>query len=167
MRPNSQKSLSFASNWLRNRADNVAVALLTAMFVSFLLQIFFRYVVNQPLTWTLEANLLAWLWIVFWVSAFLLHDRDHVRFDTIYVSVRPPLRRAFALISATLIIVGFGVAFPAAFDFISFMKIESSSSLGIRLDFVFSAYLIFSAAVIVRYAIRAVRIVRGEDFDQR
>ena len=78
MRPNSQKSLSFASNWLRNRADNVAVALLTAMFVSFLLQIFFRYVVNQPLTWTLEANLLAWLWIVFWVSAFLQIGRAHV-----------------------------------------------------------------------------------------
>ncbi len=79
----------FARNWLRNRADNVAVGLLTAMFVSFILQIFFRYVVNKPLSWTLEANLLTWRWTVFWVSAFLLPDRDHVRFDAIYVSVRP------------------------------------------------------------------------------
>ncbi len=167
MRPNNQKLLGFAGNWLRNRADNVAVGLLTAMFVSFLLQIFFRYVVNQPLTWTLEANLLAWLWVVFWVSAFLLHERDHVRFDTIYISARPPVRRVFGLISAVLIVIGFGAAYPATFDFISFMKIESSSSLGIRLDYVFSAYLIFSAAIVVRYAIRAVRIFRNADVDQR
>lgn len=167
MRPSNQQLLGFAVNWLRNRADNVAVGLLTAMFVSFLLQIFFRYVVNQPLTWTLEANLLTWLWVVFWVSAFLLHDRDHVRFDTIYISARPPLRRAFAFISATMIVVGFGAALPATYDFISFMKIESSSSLGIRLDYVFSAYLIFAVAIIARYFVRAVRVIRGVDVDQR
>ena len=157
--------MNFARNWLRNRADNVAVGLLTAMFVSFLLQIFFRYVVNQPLTWTLEANLLFWLWTVFWVSAFPLRDRDHIKFDIFYLSARPPVRRIFALISAVAMIVGFGVAFPASFDFISFMKIESSSSLHIRLDYVFSAYLLFAAAVIVRYAIRVINIARGRDVD--
>lgn len=154
-------------SWLRNRADNVAVGLLTAMFVSFILQIFFRYVVNKPLSWTLEANLLAWLWIVFWVSAFLLRDRDHVKFDAIYTSVRPPVQRAFALFSAAAIIVGFAVAYPATFDFISFMQIESSSSLGIRLDYVFSAYLVFAAMIILRYSIRAIGIIRGGDVDAR
>ena len=157
--------MKFARRWLRNRADNVAVALLTAMFVSFMLQIFFRYVVNQPLTWTLEANLLAWLWIVFWVSAFLLEDRDHVKFDILYLSARPTVRRIFALISALAIVAGFAVAFPASFDFISFMKIESSSSLHIRLDYVFSAYLLFAVAIIVRYTLRVIRIVRGGDID--
>lgn len=157
--------MDFARNWLRNRADNVAVGLLTAMFVSFILQIFFRYVVNQPLTWTLEANLLTWLWVVFWVSAFLLRDRDHVKFDIFYLSAAPRVRRAFALLSAAAIVAAFGVAYPATFDFISFMKIESSSSLGIRLDFVFSAYLLFAAAVIVRYTIRVVWIVLGRDAD--
>ncbi|MHA1564550.1 MAG: TRAP transporter small permease [Alphaproteobacteria bacterium] len=167
MQPTKPNWFGNAVGWLRNRADNVAVGLLTAMFVSFLLQIFFRYVVNQPLTWTLEANLLTWLWVVFWTSAFLLRDGDHVRFDTFYVSARPSLRRVFALISAVLIVVGFAAAFPASLDFISFMKIESSSSLGIRLDYVFSVYLIFAAALIVRYAIRTVRIIRGADVDEK
>ena len=35
--------------WLRKRADNVAVALIGLMFVSFLLQIAFRYLLNRPL----------------------------------------------------------------------------------------------------------------------
>lgn len=40
--------------WLQRRADDVAVGLLTAMFLAFVLQITARYVFNYPLTWTLE-----------------------------------------------------------------------------------------------------------------
>ena len=70
--------------FLHRRAEDVAVALLTAMFLSFILQIVSRYVVRQPLGWTLEACLLAWVWLVFWGAAFLVRDRDHVRFDIFY-----------------------------------------------------------------------------------
>ncbi|MDJ0942302.1 MAG: TRAP transporter small permease subunit [Kiloniellales bacterium] len=149
--------------WLKDRADNVAVALLAAMFVSFILQILFRYVVGAPLTWTLEACLLTWLWLVFWCAGFLLDDRDHVKFDILYAAAAPPLRRVFAIVSALVIVVAFAAALPATFDFIAFMRIESSSSLGVRLDYVFACYLIFSAGVLVRYGLRALgRLSSGE-----
>jgi TRAP-type C4-dicarboxylate transport system permease small subunit len=67
--------------WLRVRADNVAVALLTVMFLSFILQIVSRYILRDPLGWTLELCLTMWLWVVFWGSAFCLRDREHVKFD--------------------------------------------------------------------------------------
>ena len=151
--------------WLRRRADNVAVGLLTAMFLSFVLQIFFRYVLNHPLGWTLEACLMAWLWVVFWGSAFLVDDRDHVKFDVLYLAARPGLRRVLALLSAVAIVAGFAASFPATVDYITFMKIEKSSTLRIRLDYVFSVYAVFAAAIIVRYAARTVRILRGGDQD--
>ena len=148
-------------SWLRARADNVAVGLLAAMFVAFMLQIFFRYIVNQPLSWTLEACLLAWLWLVFWGAAFLLEDKDNVRFDMLFTSVGPGVRRVFGLISALAFVAGFSLSMPATYDFISFMQIESSSSLGIRLDIVFSIYLLFVAGVIAHYVWRAVALMRG------
>ncbi len=151
--------------WLRRRADNVAVGLLTAMFLSFVLQIFFRYVLNHPLGWTLEACLMTWLWVVFWGSAFLVDDRDHVKFDMFYLSAGPRLRRVFALISALAVLAGFGGSFPGSLDYVTFMKIETSSTLGIRLDYVFSVYVIFAAAIVVRYGLRAVRLIRGRDPD--
>ena len=40
-------------DWWQARADDVAVGLLTAMFLAFVLQITARYVVNYPLPWTL------------------------------------------------------------------------------------------------------------------
>jgi len=158
--------MNAALDWLRARAENMAVGLLAAMFVSFILQIFFRYVVNQPLSWTLEACLLTWLWLVFWAAAFLLDDKDHVRFDIVYAGAGPRMRRIFALISAAAIVAGFVTAYPATLDFISFMKIEKSSSLGIRLDYVFSAYLVFAVAVIIRYGLRAVRLLLGQAVDR-
>ena len=48
----------------RRGAEGVAVGLLTALFVFFIVQIVSRYVFNRPLGWTTEACLLSWLWLV-------------------------------------------------------------------------------------------------------
>ena len=146
--------------WLRARADNVAVGLLIAMFAAFILQIFSRYVIGQPLGWTLEACLLTWVWIVFWAGGFLLDNDDHVRFDLLYVSVRPGVRTAFTFIAGVAFVAAFVSALPATWDYISFMKIESTSMLSIRFDYVFSVYVLFALAVAVRYAFRAVSVFR-------
>jgi C4-dicarboxylate transporter DctQ subunit len=144
-------------------AENVAAALLAAMFAAFMLQIVSRYVLNNPLGWTLEVCLTTWLWLVLWGGGLILNERDHVRFDILYQAVRPGVRRVFALISAAALIAAIAAALPAAWDYITFYEIKSSSTLGIRLDYVFSVYAIFSVGIILRYALRAWRLLRGDD----
>ena len=154
-----QRALQF----LRDRAENVAAAMIAAMFVLFIVQIAARYVFNAPLGWTTEACLTLWLWLVFWGGAFVLDERDHVRFDVLYLAVGAPLRRKFAIVSALAISGGLLAALPATLDYISFYKIKSSSILLIRLDIVFSIYGIFAAALVLRYGLRAWRLARGAD----
>jgi C4-dicarboxylate transporter, DctQ subunit len=151
--------------WLHKRAENVAAALLAAMFLCFILQIVSRYVFNAPIAWTLEACLTLWLWAVFWGGAFLLKERDHVRFDVLYTAVGDRPRRVFAFVSAVALSAGFLTALPATWDYITFYKIKSSVTLGIRLDIVFSVYAIFAVMMILRYGWRAVQIARGADPD--
>ena len=151
--------------WFKARVENIAVLLLTAMFLSFILQIFTPYVINEPLGWTLESCLITWLWVVFWGGAFLLRDQDHVKFDIVYLNVSPGIRRILALITAVAILTGFAAALPAAADYIAFMKIERSSILQIRLDYVFSVYLIFAISLIVYYVIRTIQLLRGAEPD--
>jgi hypothetical protein len=42
-----------------------------------------------------------------------------------------------------------------------FLKVEKSAYLGIRLDYLYSIYILFSVAVIVRYAALTWRAIRG------
>jgi C4-dicarboxylate transporter, DctQ subunit len=151
--------------WLRARADNVAVGLLTVMFISFIVQIVSRYVLNAPVDWTLELCLTTWLWVVFWEAAFLLEDRDHIRFDIVYLTAGNRLRRVLALLAALAIIVGFMTALPATWGYISFEKIRRSDTLHIPLNYVFSIYGIFMIATIVRYGWRLWQVLRGREFD--
>ncbi|MBF0277968.1 MAG: TRAP transporter small permease subunit [SAR324 cluster bacterium] len=153
-------------NWLQKRADNVAVILLIAIFLSFILQIFSRYVIRQPLGWTLEACLLNWLWLVFWSSAFTVKEEDHVRFTVLYDHVRPGVRKAFMIFSGICIATALVFSLPATFDFVTFMSIEKTSLLKVRFDYVFSVYLIFSVAIIIRYFWSIVGIVRGQNVEK-
>ncbi len=149
--------------WLARRADNVAVILLTATFCVFILQIFSRYVMSSPLGWTLEACLLCWVWLVFWSGAFTLSDEEHVRFTIVSSAAGPRLKRWFAGLAGVCIVAAFAVSLWPTYDFVAFMAIEKTSLLKVRFDYVFSVYLIFAVAIIVRYAYRVVRAIRPQD----
>ncbi len=139
---------------LQRGAELAAAAMFAAMFGAFVLQVFMRYVVNRPLEWTLEACLIAYLWIVFWGAAFLVRERDHVAFNLVYAGVAPPLRRVLAIVGSALIGAAFVAAFPATWDFVRFMRIDSTWVLELRFDLVFSVFLVFMLAVIVRAVVR-------------
>lgn len=155
-------SLSVAS-WLRKRAENVIVALIAIMFVSFLLQIAFRYLLNRPLGWTDEVTVLCWVWLVLWGAAFILSDKDEIRFDIVYGLVSERTRRTFTVISSLALVVLFVVSLPASWNYVLFMKREKSAYLGMRFDYLYSIYVIFSVACIVRHGWIAWNVFRGRD----
>ena len=83
--------------WLYRRAENVLAAMLAVMFFAFLLQIFFRYVMDWPTGWTNELSAILWIWMVLWGAAFVLTEQEEMRFDLIYASVGPRVRSAMFL----------------------------------------------------------------------
>jgi C4-dicarboxylate transporter, DctQ subunit len=148
--------------WLRRRAENVAVALLGTMFVCFIVQIFMRYVLNYPVGWTEEISILTWLWTVLWGAAFVISEQEEVRFDIIYSAVSEGTRRVFTVITGLALIALYGVSMPAAYSFVSFMKVERSAYLHIPVNYLYSIYVIFAAASIGRYCWLVWRAIRGD-----
>lgn len=149
-----------AGKW-RSFAEIVAVGLLTAMFAAFLLQIFMRYVVNQPLGWTSEACVILYIWAVFWTAAFLLDEREHITFSMLYDSLSPRPRWVLSLIGHVVLGVAFAGSLPAVVDYITFMKIDSTPITDIRFDYVYSIFAVFVAAVAIRSALAFYRTLRG------
>jgi C4-dicarboxylate transporter DctQ subunit len=155
-----------ATVWITRLAEGLCGAMLGAMFVTFLLQVYSRYVMAQPFGWTLELCLTLWIWIVFLGCAFIVRDRDHVTFDILYLAVPRGPRRIFALISALAIAVGLAVSFWPTWDWIDFMKIRRSPTLRIPFRTVFSVYAIFLVVVALRYAWRAWDVFRNGPPDE-
>ena len=149
--------------WLRRRAENVAAAMLAVMFAAFIIQIVFRYFFNFPVGWTSELTVVLWLWMVLWGSAFVLKDREEIRFDLIYSSVPPRVRIAMAIVFALSIVALYAASFPASWAYVAFMKVEKSSYLKIRLDWLYSIYLVFLVAIIARYLGLLGGLLRGRD----
>ena len=71
-------------------------------------------------------------------------------------------RNVAATASSTGWLRSLGWSLPAVFDYVTFMKVERSAYLGIRFDLLFSVYLVFALAMIIRHAWIARRaITRG------
>jgi TRAP-type C4-dicarboxylate transport system permease small subunit len=142
---------------------DIASLFLGALSIVFLIQIAARYIFNASVPWTLEACLTLWLWVVFWGGAFVLQEKDHVRFDVLYLSVSRGMRRAFAFVTAIALGGGMLAALPATWSYIDFYQIKRSAVIGIRLDIVFSIYGVFAVMMVARYAWRAWLLLRGAD----
>ena len=151
-----------AVDWMRRRAENIVAGLLGIMFLAFIIQIVFRYFFNFPIGWTSELSVIAWLYMALLGSAFWLKESDEIRFDLISGTLGPTGRRVVGLVVAVAAVILFGMALPATVKYVAFMKVESTSYLKIRLDILYSVYVVFAVAVIVRYLWAIVGIVRGE-----
>lgn len=143
-------------------ADAVAAILLAVIFVAFLAQIALRYVFDWPVGWTTEVSLIAWLWLVLWGASLVLRDDEEIRLDLITGHGPPRVARAATIIGCIGIIVLFAMSLPATWSYITFMKVEKSSYLKIRMDYLYSIYMLFAVAVIVRSLVALVRAVLGK-----
>jgi C4-dicarboxylate transporter, DctQ subunit len=152
-----------AGGWLRRRAENVLAALLATMFVAFIVQIAFRYLLNFPIGWSSELTVITWLWGVLWGAAFVVKESEEIRFDIIYGAVGSRTRRIMGVITGIAILVLYIVSFKPALDYVSFMKVEKTAYLKIRFDRLYFVYILFAAAIVARYAWILWHLLGGEE----
>jgi TRAP-type C4-dicarboxylate transport system permease small subunit len=149
--------------WLHRRAENVAAALLAVMFAAFVVQIAFRYFLNFPLGWAAELTVVMWLWLVLWGAAFVVKESEEIRFDLLSGAASRRTRIAMGIVAALALLVLYGASLPATYKYVTFMKVETSAYLKIRMDWLFSIYLVFLVAILGRYLWILSRLLRGSE----
>ncbi|UCH18632.1 MAG: TRAP transporter small permease [Burkholderiales bacterium] len=150
------------AGWVQRRAENVIAVLLGIMFTAFVTQIVFRYFLNLPTGWSTETVVICWLWLVLLGTALALKEKDEIRFDILTSVAGPRVRRVMALIVSVATVALFGLSLPATYKYVAFMKVEKSSYLNIRLDWLYSIYVVFVLAIILRYLWLLWEGLRGE-----
>jgi C4-dicarboxylate transporter DctQ subunit len=152
-----------AGAWLRRRAENVAAGMLAVMFAAFVLQIVFRYFFNFPVGWASELTVALWLWLVLWGASFVVKEHEEIRFDLLTGAVGRRARIAMGIVVALALIVLYGMAFKASLDYVTFMKVEKSSYLKVRMDWMYSIFIVFLVAILARYLWLLWQLLRGRD----
>jgi len=143
---------------LRRVAELISALLFAAMLAAFLIQVFTRYVLDDPASWTLEVCSITYVWIVFFASAVIVDQRQHITFDMLYKSVDPRRQRVFAIITSAVILVMFAIGLPGTLDYIAFMSKKYSLILHIRMDLLYSCFGLFAVGTIVASAVRLRRL---------
>ncbi|MFD2261907.1 TRAP transporter small permease [Lacibacterium aquatile] len=152
-------------SWLHKRAEDVSVALMATMFFAFLAQIILRYLTDFPIGWTSELTIVCWLWLVLWGAVFVVRDEEEIRFDLIYGSLGRRTRRVVVMLTSLSLIVLYTISLPAVVDYVTFMKVQRSDYLGIRFDFLFSIYVLFAVATIIRQIFIGWNAIRRSGID--
>lgn len=151
--------------WLHARAENLLAAMLATMFIVFIVQIVFRYLLNLPIGWTHEISVIMWLWLVLFGTAFVIRDYEEIRFDLLYSTVNEPTRRAMVAICAAVVVFFFAISLPAVLDYIAFMKVEKTAYLKIRFDWLYSIYGLFAVSMIARHIWLGYQAIWGKSAD--
>src|SRR5918995_6170238 len=103
--------------WLYRRGENLIAGMIGVMFAAFLLQVVFRYILNWPTGWSNELTVVLWIWVVLFGAAFVVREEEEIRFDLLYATVGPDIRRVMTLAFAIALVALYGWSFPAVFDY--------------------------------------------------
>jgi TRAP-type C4-dicarboxylate transport system permease small subunit len=138
--------------WPKKAADLIGGTLFLTLFIVFVIQVTARFGFNRPMAWTDEAAVILYVWVILWSAAFVVPEREHVAFDLIWNSVNLRTRKVMR-VAGNLLIGGVALyGIPATWDYVHFMKRESSPVLGISFMLVFLPFVLLLVALVVRSA---------------
>lgn len=146
-------------------SEAVAAFAFALMFAAFVVQIFSRYVLNAPVSWSLEVCAIAYVWIVFWSCGVLVGERQQIVFDVIYRAINPSRRRWLAIANTSALGLVFLAALPGTIDYVWFLRRRDTMMLQIPMPVVYACFVVFIFAVVLRSGLR-VKSLLGTDWQK-
>jgi len=127
----------------------LAVVIFSALIVSIFLEVFMRYVLNNPSPELFELSIYCFVWVIYLGGALATRYNQHVRFDLIYRALPEKVRRAmeiaFTLLTNGVLLVLF---YPAIRYTIQMYPIKASA-LRVPWTFLLLVFPIFIALVLI------------------
>lgn len=149
--------LKVALRWF---SESFAVVAFAVMFGCFVLGITARYVFGDPISWTNELSVVAYVWVVFWTSDILVRERQHIIFDVLYELFPPRVRRFLAIFVTLSLAVTFIAVMPGTIDYVDYLRVRKTTLLRLPMQFVHVSFLLFVIAVAANALVRLWRLCR-------
>ena len=140
------------------------VASFTVMFLLFVVQVFFRYVVRHPLTWTMEIIVHSFVWMVLFGTCVTMRGRVHIKFTMLYDKCKPRLAAALRLIGNIIVVITFAALIVPSWNYSFFVGFQKTPVFRIPFTFMFISFVYFlcsTVAYTVPEIIEDLKVIRG------
>ena len=127
------------------------------MFLSLVVQVALRFVFGSPAAWTEELATLAFVWVIFWGTAFSVPLAAHVAVDFVVPRFAPPVRRALYALGLAALAGLFLWALPGVADYLRFVLRERTPVLDLPFGIVYSVFLAAAVMVVLRCLAEIIR----------
>ena len=139
-----------------------------ALFIAFLINVFFRYVMRNPQNWTFEFSINAFVIVGLLGACAAYRTEDHVVFDLLYTNLSPRGKNILRIIGYAIVIALFAIALPGTIRYL--IKLRSVTSImRIPLRIVFASFPILLISSIFRSGYRLVldvKALRNKTYEQ-
>jgi len=148
---------------LKRWADLIGAGVFAVLFLSLVVQVVRRFVFGTPAAWTEELASIAFVWMIFWGTAFAVPLSAHVAVDFVVPRFAPRVQRALYALGLAALGGCFLWALPGTADYLRFMMRERTPVLDWPYGVVYGVFLAAAVMVVLRCL---AAIVRSEAADE-
>ena len=156
------KVLRFLDDNLEKMICTVTLALMSAIIVA---QVFFRYVLNNSLSWSEELARYLFIWTIYIGISYGVKMDKHVAVDAVYSYMPKGVKKYYAMIAYTLFLL-FAVAIVYYGVTVVGMQISSgqvSPAMGLPMQYVYAAVPVSCCLMVIRLLENLVKMVKAPD----
>ena len=140
------------------------VASFIVMFLVILVQVFFRYVVRYPLTWSMEITVIGFVWTVIFGACFTMRHRSHIKFSLIYDRLNPKPAAVFRMLGNIIIVVTFLSMVYASWRYSIFVGFQRTPVFRISFTYIFLPFVYFLCSIsayTITEIIEDIKVLKG------
>lgn len=130
------------------------------LFITFIIQIFSRYVLNNPITWAYEITIFSFIWMVFLGGLLSRGKRNDIAFTALYENLSNKIQLWSDLINNIIVMLAYPIVIYYSIDYILFISYSNSPVLKMPLSYVFSVVVIYFAGVLFYSILDIIELIK-------
>jgi len=128
-----------------------------SMFFAIVVQVFFRYVLGDPLIWPFEFSVFCYIYVIYIGSVMAARKQSHISFNILYDSLPGHIRLSLGVITNSFVAVIFLATIPSSIGYISLIGAVPSSSMSIPWGAVLAVFPLGMGLISLTLGLRAYR----------
>lgn len=130
------------------------------LFVTFIFQIFCRYILNRPIGWSYEVGLITFVWTTMFGALYAWRDGEHIVFSLVYDGRSQFGKRMFDLIGSLIVLILMALIVQPTWKFIMNQR-RMSSVLKISYKLMYFPFFVMVIGSCLRQVLNVCRATRA------